>query len=59
MPKRLITSENLTMSRKLTVNKSSSLCNCSNKAKSMIPIKLYALSKRKRQKKTKTTGKHN
>ena len=53
MTKLLITSENLTMSRKLNANKSSSLCNCSSKANSMIPLKQYALSKRQKQRKTK------
>jgi hypothetical protein len=58
MSKSLITSENLTMSRKLTTDKSSSLCNCSNKAKSMIPLKLHALSKRQKQRKTKKAKKN-
>jgi len=58
MAKPLITSENLTMSRKLTVNKSSSLCNCSSKAKSMIPLKRHALSKRQKQRKTKKAMKN-
>uniref|UniRef100_A0A6C0HLW8 Uncharacterized protein n=1 Tax=viral metagenome TaxID=1070528 RepID=A0A6C0HLW8_9ZZZZ len=60
MLKPLITSENLTMSRKLTADKATSLCNCSSKAKAMIPLKplkplkQHALSKRQRKTKKAT-----